>query len=576
MQQFPPSQMILSPRPTLQGTGNGDSLENILTDQIANGALCYVVSRGAYYQFDAPSMDPVLAPAVIATGRGASHPGRWKQLPTAAGPTVDIQAYWDANGAQPNWYLNGITGDDTNDGITPATPLKHAAELSRRVGPIWNISTITTVHVQASITDSIDAIVRRANLTDRLDIIGTPVVFNTNQISNYNAPLHSTETFCSFSAYGVVDWAPFLGARARLTRAVDPGITWIGATGSELGIATTLTPSWSRVTAGGIATTTDPIIDDEYVLETLPVVPFIGIQISGPNDVDHVNLTNRMLTLDSVRTLHGLKINCDTYEGNMWLAYGCAFGGDIAVVPGGELYSSGTVLGCYIGDTNTVQVLVNYNLSSCLVHTVLFGGDVYLYGSGRLLTNTLVQFGRIYIPQDTTATLGSVFQSNVTTGIYGVFLSPGSSLQLSSFTQLDVTDYGLVVSANSTIELTAGTVNLAGSVEMVRIVSPSLIFPLTWSEFTSSLPNLDFSKRGTFTLVGGSQTVAVPGGYARLSQVIFPVQTLAGGTPGFVGVPDVSRTTGQFVAQSSSGTDTSTYSYVISPLGLNINVLRAT
>jgi hypothetical protein len=68
---------LLSPKGVLTGTGDGDSLENVIPDGLPDGALCYVRSVQTFYALDKSSTATVLIPNVIATARGASVPGRW-------------------------------------------------------------------------------------------------------------------------------------------------------------------------------------------------------------------------------------------------------------------------------------------------------------------------------------------------------------------------------------------------------------------------------------------------------------------------------------------------------------------
>lgn len=69
-----------------------------------------------------------LAVWVTPDGAAVGGPGAWQQL-----AALVPQAY-AANWAVTDWYLDGTTGLDTNDGITPATPLRTGQELTRRLG----------------------------------------------------------------------------------------------------------------------------------------------------------------------------------------------------------------------------------------------------------------------------------------------------------------------------------------------------------------------------------------------------------------------------------------------------------
>jgi hypothetical protein len=70
-------------------------------------------------------------------------------------------------------------------------------------------------------------------------------------------------------------------------------------------------------------------------------------------------------------------------------------------------------------------------------------------------------------------------------------------------------------------------------------------------------------QKGTATLSGG--TVTVTGVTLTANSVIMHSRNTTGGTPGNLSAPAASRntSTGQFVIQSSSGTETSTVDWVI-------------
>ena len=64
----------LAARAVAQGTGNGDSLENIVTTPLNDGCLCYVVAEKAYYLLDRRST-AVPFPGFIV--KPIAGPGRW-------------------------------------------------------------------------------------------------------------------------------------------------------------------------------------------------------------------------------------------------------------------------------------------------------------------------------------------------------------------------------------------------------------------------------------------------------------------------------------------------------------------
>ena len=68
---------LLSPRALVLGTGDEDSLQNVNTYELPNGALCWVVSNATLYRLDRASTSASAPDAVIVPAAG---PGRWFAL----------------------------------------------------------------------------------------------------------------------------------------------------------------------------------------------------------------------------------------------------------------------------------------------------------------------------------------------------------------------------------------------------------------------------------------------------------------------------------------------------------------
>ena len=91
MQHSPADYRILAPRETLQGAGSPNSLENLITDPLPDGSVCYVIDQSDVFILEKNSTDPVSPPNLIATGKGSGFPGRWRRYegPGAAAQYVD-------------------------------------------------------------------------------------------------------------------------------------------------------------------------------------------------------------------------------------------------------------------------------------------------------------------------------------------------------------------------------------------------------------------------------------------------------------------------------------------------------
>jgi len=72
MQHAPADLRILTPRPTLSGTGDADSLQNVNTTELPDGALAYVLELNLAYR-----LHKLLVPPIVGTLAPAAGPGVW-------------------------------------------------------------------------------------------------------------------------------------------------------------------------------------------------------------------------------------------------------------------------------------------------------------------------------------------------------------------------------------------------------------------------------------------------------------------------------------------------------------------
>lgn len=78
---------LLTPRATL--TGLGDSLANVITNVLPDGALCWVLAEESLWRFSRHSTAAVSS-TVIATSRGAGVPGRWIEYGAGGGGGTNV------------------------------------------------------------------------------------------------------------------------------------------------------------------------------------------------------------------------------------------------------------------------------------------------------------------------------------------------------------------------------------------------------------------------------------------------------------------------------------------------------
>jgi hypothetical protein len=87
----PPAELrILEPRKFLLGTGNPDSLQNVISATLPDGAVCYVLDQRDWYVLDKFSTDPVSGTDVV-----AATTGRWKrQIVASSGVAPVAQTFF--------------------------------------------------------------------------------------------------------------------------------------------------------------------------------------------------------------------------------------------------------------------------------------------------------------------------------------------------------------------------------------------------------------------------------------------------------------------------------------------------
>ena len=94
----------LGSRAVLFGTDDSESLQNVDTTNLDDGALCYVTNFAAYYMLDKALSDAPVGDVIIAP---ASGPGRWVFLVSA--------------GASEIWMSMKITGSQASSNLTQST-----------------------------------------------------------------------------------------------------------------------------------------------------------------------------------------------------------------------------------------------------------------------------------------------------------------------------------------------------------------------------------------------------------------------------------------------------------------------
>lgn len=497
--------------------------------------------------------------------------GTGVQAVTSALITEAYSSAW----AVPDWYLDNVTGSDSNSGVLVNAPLKTGAELTKRLGPapLWGQS--VTIHVGSNgLTDDL---VITGNLllpNTHLDIQGTTTqLASAGLITTVTTQDHATPRGPTLICSGIADWTPYVGQRVRVTAGTKVNsVTWILAANAHgLGLNVALTGVWAqkRDVSPDPASMYDcpaiPTVGDTVVIESLPFIPHVEVRLSGAVNtsgtdnawpsrqylIENVSSTGIIRNCSSDPTpyrnlIFGCKssfVNSENYGSAASQGYQDIVAHHLEGSTLGPLRASGVWVGLCVRPTS---VLVNSDAAPGFLVRV-------------------VSYGTALCP------VGSDTWSNVQ--VFGV---PNASSQAIALTKGRYTDvsaaenngYGLGLASGANF-YASSTFNIRGTVANVRLTSdPVYNFPLTVLSSTFR-PTADFEQRGTATLVGGTVAVAIPwADWTRQTVLLQRRQAL--GTLGNLEAPVGSRTSTGFTIQSDNALDSSIVDWVITPLGRNI------
>jgi hypothetical protein len=482
-----------------------------------------------------------------------------------------IAAIYAANWAVADWYIDGVVGNDINNGIAAATPLKTGAELLRRLGPyaIWGQS--VTVHVLAN--GMIDGLVLNGLMEvvgTHVDVVGTPTVLATDTIGSYAAINHATPTATQITGTAVIDWTPYRWARVRITSgARADAVCWIAkASPGGVGVATARVSAFVSLdiasNSTSYKTSITPLPGDPFAIERLPSVPSISLHIDGPSlDTVGFQYARRQILVRDVSVAY---LDCFSTSRSVFhrnLIFGCRVARVEPTLPPSAYptFPIGTY-GCSFFDSGTGgNFIIGWCATNCL-----FGENatsVYPSNSCNLATCLLqgVAFSNFYCAFSASSL--QIFDvAGATSPAFSAGFTLGNGI-ISNISGSGNAGYGILIYNVASLSIT-GTVNLLGTVSNARLGSAPAI-NLT---FPQLLQPDDYAQKGTTgAMVAGAVTVTVPW-YDNVNQKITATHAAVAGTQGILRVTQTSTT--QFTITSSSNLDTSTVNWTISPLGRNI------
>lgn len=504
-----------------------------------------------------------------------------------AGPILtrveDVTPSWIADAyaaalAVTDWYLDAVTGDDQNDGLTPATALQSGGELQRRLGPQAAWSTSVTVHVGVGgVADALNIIGDTTLPGVHVDIIGTPILeADAGLITSYTAMDHTTPRSPTVACAGITDWTPHVGKRLRITSGTNAGaVTWVlKADPHGLGLSVCRTGRWYKKVSGVSQTvlfaSVTPVVGDPIAIESLPEVTSLVLKLGGAVDSTQLNdpWTWRQYSVDSISIGVGVRDCTSDYQWYRGIVFGCSMRAFTSV---NGSYSLSTSSSCVVS-----SLMLGNAVGAGVANGVWAGGCfLALPGTTHGIGNSVAQPGRYYYCVGQSVSfqpMGPDYYSNVQTFDVSVgfaaFSCRGVGMILSTVSSSDNAGYGLQLS-NGIATVMSGTINVKGAVaNVVLTTSPLVALPLTVIP-ANLIPMMDFGWKGSATLVAGTVTVAVPWVDWANQQIVFSRKDPLG-TIGDLSVPTATRTTTGFVINSANVADVSTVNWQITPMGRNI------
>jgi hypothetical protein len=470
-------------------------------------------------------------------------------------------AYWrsvNPNWLVTDWYIDGVTGDDTNSGTVIGSPIKTGAELLRRLGPYAMWPQSVTVHVLAN--GMIDALILRGAMMvagTHLDILGTPTqLADAGTIATYAPRNHATPIADEITSTLIADWTPYQWARVRVTGGANTDVvTWVAKSNpAGVGVATARIskPCSVNTTSNTSIVNTVPVlaVGNPVVIEQLPIIPAVCIYLDGPVSVTATPAySRRQLFIADIDTLN-LQLRSTAFLGNYVscqrskIANAEIFVGNtnnitVGIIAGCLIYSRGPLTNCKFPIAAILNVLFGDPGSAAFVTTVTnsFGMNILLQGMRFTAGNAgMVQLTDIQIFDTTSAASAAFTITNVRITNVSGSGNPG---------------YGIAI-PNSAVTVLTGTINLLAAVSN-GLLSAAPTVSLT---FPQLLQPSDYAQKGiTPAMVAGVTIVTVPW-YDNATQRVTVSHAAFAGTPGILSVQQISNT--QFTITSSSALDTST------------------
>jgi hypothetical protein len=281
------SRLVVNAGGTIPSFANVAALAAFPSASQPFGQLAFVQTVQAYWTYTPGATETPDGITII----NALGGGQWIRL-------IEPSLFWQE---QVRWDVDPVTGNDENNGISPATPLKTAAEYTRRTGTGDNRVVFGQVdvfiHNSLPATDQLLFAAHFQSQSSVLNFHGVPAVAHSGTLSGFDQYNQVAGTATQIHDAAALDFTPFVGQQVLITSGAAAGSRGNILKAVSAGIARL---DWlTQPTAGNIVNPTfiAPSPGDTYEILTLPVAPNFAQDTTGFSSDNALNVAQAFVEL---------------------------------------------------------------------------------------------------------------------------------------------------------------------------------------------------------------------------------------------------------------------------------------
>lgn len=564
----------LSPGAVLSPTNNVTDVASLQAlSNVALGQLIFVNTLGR---------------AFISVPAGTSALEAFVVIASIATPSVQFQSvnattesFWRA---QATWYIDGVNGDDENNGNTAATALKTCNELTRRLnGPHFDLSIQMTIVIIAG-GDELELFPTYVNDAAWLHVVGVPIELARYTVSASTAITgnHPAKIACT----GVTDWdtagpgATSLlcntrntNVRARVSGGPrDGALFWLAKKAPDSGDTNAIARLGDTVRRTNLSVTiSKPEVGDLLIFEALSDLRTLNVRCIGSNP-DLSGATQYPNETFLATDLHLSRVDFQPLDcgpipyANLF--YGCIINESIRSSLSRPTSSTRTnIVACWSNAGSLSSTFISFSLVTSLSQTSSPSGTV------RVEVGCTTESGHNLLQGCNWQCFGILV---ITAGTETICDAANAGILVSD--RVDIASgligynnaAGIDVRRGSSVRLGAVVPTITGTAGDIRLQPSATIIP--WS----AIPWIDGVRSGkAVPLVAGNvATVTVPYILTSQSIIVTPNTPAGAAAPGILYAADADRTNTQFGVRSSLVTDAGSFNWSIEPVGDSITIAR--